>query len=415
MKKILFYNFKNNKKSNFMLLISFIAILSVIIFIFNCKSSYLKFLDYIVDNYYDARRIDAINFDLTYDEMIDEISSIDHVLDVFLYEKYSTALDVSDFEQKMLYINPGEKGFLPKAIYGRNIENSNEIICPIKMAISSTSGFSTDFIDMSKYLNKTLHTSKKIYYFYEYGNEPKIIDEKKYDLKIVGLYDYSAFGDEPYYCYMKKNEIGRIINETKEVYAENFWPDNYVTEDSEDSGIYVWLQVMIDENENVKYVENELDRLGYEHEVGYYINYDFFNYLDIIVNLIVLFTLIILAVVLYLNIDRNLKKEKNEMLILNSIGYNRKQISIILLSNVLIPFVISFILSILLNYVAYYILNIYIENNAQTVGLVLKFDILYLFILIVLFIIIFILLFKNIYNKTEKNLRRKIDGISEVN
>ena len=406
MKKYIYYDIKNNIGKNVLLVIIYIIILFTIILIFNYKSSYINYFDYIMNNYYDARRLDAIKYDVSYDEMIEEISSINHVLDVFLYEDYSTALDVEDFEQDLIYINPGGEGFFPETIYGRDIENENEIICPIKMAKSSTSGFSTETIDMMDYLNKILDVKKDILYFYEYGKDPKVIDTKRYELKVVGLYDYTAFGDEPYYCYMEKNNIGNIIEETKEVYADDFWPEYVVTEDDEDSGIYVWLQVMVDDNKNVEYVENRLSDMGYEYELGYYIDYSYYDKMDIMIDLIVGVTLLILVIILILSIDKSINKRREEIELLKSIGYKNMQVTKIILANNLISFMVGLVISIILNNIVYYYFNKYIMYNAQLFGLRIRFNYIYVVVIILLFGFIFYFMYKRIYKKVSMILRR---------
>lgn len=407
MKNLIFLNILRNKKHFLLVFALFTVILTAIIATLNCKTSYFSYLNYITENYFDARRIDALKIGLTYEEMIDEISEIDHVLDVFMYEDYSTALDVENFEQEKIFLDPAGPGYTPIAILGRGIENTNEIICPIKLAKARSTGFDTEYIDMTKYLGEKITVNQNIYYYEIYGQEPVIIDTKYYELEIVGLYDYSAFGDEPYYCYMNKEELGTIVNDTQEVFAENFWPENFVVEDSIEDGVYTWLQIVVDDNKNVEQVEVELEKRGYDYLLGYYIDYDYFARLEIALNIIILISLLFFTIIFNLIINRYIKKRDNDIMILKSIGYNNKQITLSTLLNLIIPFILSFLVSLIINFGLYKILNNYIQTNAQLIGLTIQFYYKQEVWIILFLIVDFIYIYIQTNSKIQKILRRR--------
>ena len=410
MKNYIILSLKNNKLSNFFLFICLFFVLLIIVVLTNFKLSFYKYLTYITENYYDARKIEAVNLDLTYEEMETQIRQIDHVADVFFFNDYRTGFDIKSSNESLLermYVAPAGEGYMPQAIKGKNIEEETDLICPIKLANSGTNGFNTEFINMEDYLGKNITLTKDVYYLEKMGQEPVVIETKEYQFKIVGLYDYSAFGDEPYYCYTFKDVIGNIVKETNPIYADDYWPDNYLYESGPETGIFPYIDIIVDKNENVSYVENELEKLGFQHSTMFFIDYEFFDTVNILFNIVLVFILIIFGLLFYTFLSKNMKKRYNELWILKAIGYNDNQITKIVLYNAFIIFCISFFLSIIFSLIINYFINTILSNNAQLIGLVIKNNYLAIFLIFIAFILEFIWFNYRLKSKVKVLLRRK--------
>ena len=406
-------NLKQNKIGNIFMFLCFLLVSFVIIELVNFKVSFYNYLKYITNNYYDARKIEVLNPELSYEDMIKQVKKINFVVDAFLESEYSDFLEVDnpkEFVEDRIYIKPSGNGYIPEIIVGKTIVADDEIICPFKLAIANTNGFNTKFVNLKPYIGKKIKLNKKIYFYEKFGEEPKVIDTKNYKLKIVGLYDYSAFGDEPYYCYMKKEVIGKIILDTTPIYSDTYYPDNYEYEIGSETGIYPWLQVIVDKNSNVSYVEKELEKLNFQHSSYYHIDNDFFSTTNIVFNIGLVVFIILFGIIFFTFLAKSLKKRHNELWILKAIGYGDKKISLIILISDFIIFAISYLFAIFLSFFINKIINNYLLNNAQLIGLKISFKYIYILCIFAIFIIEFLLFYKKAKKSISMLLRRKIDG-----
>lgn len=386
-------NFNRNKFSNILLIFFLFLLLFILMFALDCKKSFYNFVDYMVNNYYTARQLEVVNIDLTYDEMYEKIDSMEHILGYYV-DNFRMDLDIvnlNSFPDNKLHIFPGFQGNMPISVYGRNILNDDEMICPYRLAKTGTSGFDTEYIDMKKYLGKTINLKNDVYSYEIWGERPKIIATNNYSFKIVGLYDYSAFGDQPYYCYMKSNVVDQLVNSNSPVFSSSYYPDDYLTDIGKDTGIFPYIVVFVDNNKNVSSVIQKFTEMGFECDTVLNIDFSFLHTFSVIFSIFVVIFILIIFIIFYILLMKNVKKRFNELRLLFAIGYNHNLITNILFLNYAICFGLGFFLAIIFNFLFNFLINKFISQNISLIGFNINIYWLGILLLFLLFILIFVI------------------------
>ncbi len=404
--RYLLLDFKNNKIKNILSILFLLLIFFILIFVFDFKKSFSDYVLYMINNYYTARQIEVINTDLTYEEMYEKIDDMDHILGYYV-DNFRIDLDIVSsfsFPDSELHIFPGFKDNMPVTIFGRDIINDDEMICPYRLAITGTSGFDTEYIDMKKYLGKIINLKSDVYSYEVWGEDPKIIATNNYSFKIVGLYDYSAFGDQPHYCYMNNDVVENLVSNNSPVFSDTYYPDDYVTEIGPETGIFPYIIVFVDDNKNVSSVMQQFKEMGFDCSTILNTDFTFLDNLNVIFSVFVIILIFIIFLILYFLSEKNIKMRFNELRLLSAIGYNYNLISLILLINYIICFSISFILAIICNYLVNYLVNDIISQNISLIGFSINIYRLEILIFLLLFIFIFVIHYFMIKKKINRLL-----------
>ena len=367
----------------------------------------------------------------------DKINTIKHVKlnlsDKYYYPYYVTANEF-DVENSKGYI--GIKAVVEensiKIVDGRNIKNDKELLIP---SVFYPHGEFTDdgkaeiikdnFIDGKDWIGKQIIlASSKDYPFrmlYPEYNDPadKKEDEKlreeyeekilkpylekqqKYSYTIVGTFDSSYNMLERNIVFVSKDDLDDIKNDIKGG-----------TGHKEEDGTYTFnaekyddRMIIVDNYKNVKYVQEELTKMGFSNTIVRSfdeIQYKLLTYVPLSVAIIVLFVAIKLM-------KKFISKKYNnihyELGIFKALGYNNNQISKIeLYENIaitIIGIIISFILFLVAFNVIIKVVPVLIETEYYSVTIRIPY--LYISIFIVAIALYVIYINKRI---SEKHLRQ---------
>lgn len=247
----------------------------------------------------------------------DELSKINHVIEVYssFYDSAVIESDLTinglDGKVELLY---GTNNTIPDIVYGTTITKKGETVCPINFypdsSVYSSKINESKILPNEKYLNKTFNVK---YYSYEFiGNRLVEKDEFIKSLKIVGFYDNKKNLNFNNQCYVLLEDMKDVRNAT-------------IIDDSNSSTPY--FSVVVDDVTNVKYVENELQKLKYTNfETKNMIDSELIN----IISLSCLITLILVVlIVIFISGFYTKKRMINEMKfigVLKVCGYDSKLI-----------------------------------------------------------------------------------------
>ena len=247
----------------------------------------------------------------------DELSKINHVIEVYssFYDSAVIESDLTinglDGKVELLY---GTNNTIPDIVYGTTITKKGETVCPINFypdsSVYSSKINQSKILPNEKYLNKTFNVK---YYSYEFiGNRLVEKDEFIKSLKIVGFYDNKKNLNFNNQCYVLPEDMKDVRNDT-------------IIDDSNSSTPY--FSVVVDDVTNVKYVENELQKLKYTNfETKNMIDSELIN----IISLSCLITLILVVlIVIFISGFYTKKRMINEMKfigVLKVCGYDSKLI-----------------------------------------------------------------------------------------
>ena len=130
------------------------------------------------------------------------------------------------------------------------------MICPLYLGKVSDPKTREDLISMKKYLNKYVNISYNSYEVDDIRN-PKVNKSFNKSIKIVGLYDNVLSSESYNECYMLSEQLIKMVDESQDVYTENFLKDNVV----QNTGVFT--NVILDDVENLDVVRSELEEKGY--------------------------------------------------------------------------------------------------------------------------------------------------------
>ena len=307
----------------------------------------------------------------------DELSKINHVIEVYssFYDSAVIESDLTinelDGKVELLY---GTNNTIPDIVYGTTITKKGETVCPINFypdsSIYSSKINESKILPNEKYLNKTFNVK---YYSYEFiGNRLVEKDEFIKSLKIVGFYDNKKNLNFNNQCYVLPEDMKDVRNAT-------------IIDDSNSSTPY--FSVVVDDVTNVKYVENELQKLKYTNfETKNMIDSELIN----IISLSCLITLILVVlIVIFISGFYTKKRMINEMKfigVLKVCGYDSKLIHRLYFYQTLIINSISSLLGFIIFTFGFSIIKNKFLNIFKNVGIIFSismFSILLTFLIVV--------------------------------
>ena len=313
----------------------------------------------------------------------DELSKINHVIEVYssFYDSAVIESDLTinglDGKVGLLY---GTNNTIPDIVYGTTITKKGETVCPINFypdsSVYSSKINESKILPNEKYLNKNFNVK---YYSYEFiGNRLVEKDEFIKSLKIVGFYDNKKNLNFNNQCYVLPEDMKDVRNAT-------------IIDDSNSSTPY--FSVVVDDVKNVKYVENELQKLKYTNfETKNLIDSELIN----IISLSCLITLILVVlIVIFISGFYTKKRMINEMKfigVLKVCGYDSKLIHRLYFYQTLIINSISSLLGFVIFTFGFSIIKNKFFNIFKNVGITFSismFSILLTFLIVVVLSLIF--------------------------
>ena len=307
----------------------------------------------------------------------DELSKINHVIEVYssFYDSAVIESDLTinglDGKVELLY---GTNNTIPDIVYGTTITKKGETVCPINFypdsSVYSSKINESKILPNEKYLNKTFNIK---YYSYEFiSNRLVEKDEFIKSLKIVGFYDNKKNLNFNNQCYVLPEDMKDVRNAT---IIDNL------------NGATPYFSVVVDDVTNVKYVENELQKLKYTNfETKNLIDSELIN----IISLSCLITLILVVlIVIFISGFYTKKRMINEMKfigVLKVCGYDSKLIHQLYFYQTLIINSISSLLGFVIFTFGFSIIKNKFLNIFKNVGIIFSismFSILLTFLIVV--------------------------------
>lgn len=361
---------KNNiarKKSNIYFIISLFILSVVLLVAFSFKDTFMNNIDMSFKYSISARSFlvlpkNSITSDMTAEEFenyeydYDSIKKINHVIAVtnmtnpftletdFKNSYYDGTIGVDYANESLIKSLTGEK-FITADDYG-------VAICPRKFYPGS---YQYDERAKLKFYDESLIGKEfnGTYDIYSRNDDGEVLvssyGTKKF--KIVGLYD-PVVGDEYNVCYIGGKEFEDI---TKSFIMIN------------SDGISS-IRVIVDNSENNKYVINELSKLGLKATRVLEYDEEIISSVKLIVAIIIAAIIIFVIFISELYVKKGIIKNNNNIKLLYSLGFSKKEIVKIYTCNLLIIQIISFVTSL----VAFFIiilLNKYLPIDVSTIDL----------------------------------------------
>lgn len=198
-----------------------------------------------------------------------------------------------------------------------------------------------DLVKMNSYINKDiqLNYSKMIYKNLYEVDVAKIYNKK---VKLVGLYDDGYSSGMFNECYMLEDDTKEIVQDSWPIYS-NEYLSNVVVEENALSTF-----VLVDKIENLDSVSNELVNNGYTVDKKFLVNNNLLKNIVTISKILFAIMLFLLSFIFYLYLKNLMKAKKNKIGLYKCFGYFNKEISIIILLEILLIFIIAMLLSRLL-------------------------------------------------------------------
>ena len=376
MVKFLLIKIKRNKKNIYFIIIMMIFTI-ILLTALNVYHNINSFIDKSINSNIGFRTI-SVSPKFDYDDLgQDELSKINHVIEVYssFYDSAVIESDLTinglDGKVELLY---GTNNTIPDIVYGTTITKKGETVCPINFypdsSVYSSKINESKILPNEKYLNKTFNVK---YYSYEFiGNRLVEKDEFIKSLKIVGFYDNKKNLNFNNQCYVLPEDMKDVRNAT-------------IIDDSNSSTPY--FSVVVDDVTNVKYVENELQKLKYTNfETKNLIDSELIN----IISLSCLITLILVVlIVIFISGFYTKKRMINEMKfigVLKVCGYDSKLIHRLYFYQTLIINSISSLLGFIIFTFGFSIIKNKFLNIFKNVGIIFSismFSILLTFLIVV--------------------------------
>ena len=340
----LFINLKNQKLKR-IAIVFFLSILFLVSNILIQTSTNISkiFSDYL--KYYSEGRTLVVYKKGKYSDIISDLSNYNHIILAYNYEfNYASSnLNLqSNIKNLEIYLKPLNNKYSPKIISGRLPQKKGEIICPKYIEKKSSEIKKIDdLVKMNSYINKDiqLNYSKMIYKNLYEVDVAKMYNKK---VKLVGLYDDGYSSGMFNECYMLEDDTKEIVQDSWPIYS-NEYLSNVVVEENALSTF-----VLVDKIENLDSVSNELVNNGYTVDKKFLVNNNLLKNIVTISKILFAIMLFLSSFIFYLYLKNLMKAKKNKIGLYKCFGYSNKQISIIILLEILLIFIIAMLLSRLL-------------------------------------------------------------------
>lgn len=390
-KDAIFLAHKNNKAiTKRIIFIIIITLIFILIFVpFTFYKTYKKAVDEILNSTPDLRIIEIDS------ESIDKFSSIKlnnkHIVKILYnneyYIKYAFMNDIDNANH--ITVKPNYNFFTPNTVYGTNLKNEYDIICPSKLAFGVFDDKNiNDFFDMTKFLNEEIPlTFYKIVYNSLTGREESI--PNTYNFRVVGLYDAQksySYGT----CYISEKTLNSIVDDTRPYNIEDY---------------YYTVSIFVDKYKNVSEITKILD----QNNIEYFVSKLDTDFLDVTLKVSLLLVIIfILGSIFILNIYLKiyLKERTKNIILYKALGFEQKDIKKILSFSIFELLIISILYSIIFIFILKYIILFVLKDNVTFLGLNIKISFLPAF----LYFAIIYLIFKLVINKNTNRIYSKSLG-----
>lgn len=402
--KISLLNIKSNKFKSRIFIIVFGIFFILLSLIFSVNKTLNMFIDRYInaDFHYKLIAVKVDNEDRN--EIIKKIDNLNikeiskiypSNIDLFKDVEITNDSDIKGFIE--LYGN--YKGIKYTIDSGRNIENSNEIICASKFFPGNFYDISeSDMYDMKSKLNNEFNINYKQFLITN-DNKAKVLNEFNKKFKLVGTFDVEEDLTGYNVCYVDGNTFSQMLSESKYKYEDKEKEKNDLKD--------LEVLVLVDNYANKSNVMNFLKQNNYNCRSYYEMDLDFMILAAKIVKYVIIIILIATIIISYLFINNNIKENENNLKLYKLIGYKYNDIRKIFTFQFELLSLIAFILNIVIVFIIKYIAIILMKSNPELsllkIYLSYKESFYFLIYLMILIELIFV-----IYFMIKSKLKRKI-------
>ena len=328
----------------------------------------------------------------------DKILDIDHVEDIYDF-KYNHGVAYTDTYKNnkytgTLWLKYGSDATLPKNVEGKRFYANDTGVAICSKYFYPSNGENINYFDKNMFLktddiiNKTFNIKREIVEKKDEKSETTGIYRK--DFKIIGVFDPLDTNDKMNTCYISPLDaidFYESVNKTEEDYS------------------LTPMNVIIDSVDNIKYVTNELTKMGFSFSPNAYIEYNDIINIKYISNLIIMITLFAIMILTILYVDKKNINEQYEIGLLKSLGYKNKDIQLIKFMEMIWITIISFIIGLLLIGITLFIINTIFKNYLIYHHIIIYHNVIPY---ILVFGIIVLLPLASNYYCTYKNSKKKV-------
>ena len=351
----LIHIFRNSKNKYYIL--ASVILSTLLLFILNFKTNMYNYINNtIIENVGFRTILIGPNYD--YDDYgLDTIKNIKHISYTYS-SKYAFTSIESSFKNNYF---DGIITLMPSKLINNNNLSNGEVICPINFYPSSSAD--ELLVNNSKSLSgKSLLNKTFTIKYNDYIKE----------LKIISLYDSVSTSTIANTCYVSDGLITEIRD-----YQE-----------SSNEGVIYGIIAVVDKKENVNDVLNKLTNLGFDASIELEADTSMFNNINIICNTLSIIITLALILIIYFYIKKKIYNDNKNIGILRSIGFNKLNLYLYYLNEILLLSLISFIISVIIFIglfflIKYIYINKYINKIVQ-ISLYLKDFVIPIIIIIIL-------------------------------
>lgn len=363
--------FQLRKKSNILSIIVIGIAMSIIILLGTYNESQRSAVTHETKDYIYARLL-WVGKQGDIEDNIKELNNVKYITNVVnSYEYQHGMLPIDEFKTKKLtgdiWLMSSNNKSLPKIVKGTNFPDDNGyyMICPANFYPTNSYNIFKklsiyDKFDIDKYLNKEINFE----YFgnnYHYARENPNINPDDYifniNIKLIGLYKNDDYNIDENICFVNNKTLHDIVkNEFKDDIDPVTKVDNYELQ----KGSQI---VEVDDASHVKLVEEELKKLGYSIDYMFETDYESLDKTNANITLICSLIIIIIAIFMYLMLEKDYEENKDYYNLLHILGYNNKEINKIYLNSCILKIffwiIISLLISIIVCLIGSLIIKIY--------------------------------------------------------
>lgn len=308
-----------------------------------------------------SEKIDEYMKDKTFDLGYEKLLEIEHVVDTYdgRYDFRHIKSDTFKNEKYDGFVNLvyGSEASQPKYVNGEIIKDGDTdvAICSKNFYPNSEekglSNKDIEFINGNDLIGTTFKIEAQKYLQTEKGFVPDGIYKKEY--RVIGTFDASETRDDLATCYISSKDIKELVDVTN---INNY--DEMVS----------WQIVLLDSHKNIDDTIENIKRRGFEVKRNDQGDNEMFITLKLICLFIITIVVVVIIFLSSLYIKKQNMKNKNDLAIMKSYGYEKKDIMKYSLCSLSWLMILSFIIGIILFFVALILLknmfnNFLLENH----------------------------------------------------
>lgn len=411
----LLYREKGKKIYTIVILLCCIIIIGILLFNRNIETLLNRGLSNVIGfRTLSVKQRKSIEDDELLKNNIADLLDIEHVVDVYEDDYRETIITETNLANENLdgtvTLLRGTTNTLPTIVEGRNFEEGETgvAICPVSFFPSSDSIRTNRryIIDGRTLIGKTF--TVKYHNYLKNSETGELIEDQTFskEFKIIGVYDVSERFNDTNTCYISAQDMNEIVNTKSSWEKEQY--------NSKIKIFHNW-EVVIDSIDNVNYVANQIENMGFEIS-GYVssIDMNYVNTIRIVIIMVLFVTLLTAIVIVRSYAKKMINSEEKNIAILRISGYSKRRVCSIYALKSLINNSIIYIIGVTIGIITFFVLKYnvsYIAGIDLVGGGINLYIFPFLFAFFVIVIIPTIVIIYNIITKSKSNIVELIGSV----